>query len=140
VTGVAKLPNETVIDGEVVAFDEEGKPSFSALQNYGSAPGQVVFYVFDVMILAGRDLREESLDSRRELLELALPPRLGFSSTHGLEPQRARRGRRGTPRDPGPGCPWDYDPGDRRPPVPGRPSAPPKPSSKRPPPGPRLAL
>ena len=59
VKGLAKLPDETVIDGEVVAFDEEGRPSFNALQNYGSAPGPVVFYVFDVMVLAGRNLQGE---------------------------------------------------------------------------------
>jgi bifunctional non-homologous end joining protein LigD len=40
--GLATLPDETVIDGEVVAFDSEGKPSFNALQNYGSAPAPVV--------------------------------------------------------------------------------------------------
>ena len=45
----------TVIDGEVVAFDQEGRPSFNALQNYGSAPGPVVYYVFDVMVLRGEN-------------------------------------------------------------------------------------
>src|SRR5687768_14779590 len=53
VKGLAKLPNETVIDGEVVAFDEEGRPSFNALQNFGSSPAPVVYYVFDVMVLGG---------------------------------------------------------------------------------------
>jgi hypothetical protein len=53
--GLAKLPNDTVIDGEVVAFDEAGRPSFNALQNYdGNA--RIVFYVFDVLSLAGRDV------------------------------------------------------------------------------------
>ena len=67
--GLRKLPDETVIDGEVVAFDEAGRPSFNVLQNYGSSPAPVVFYVFDLMMLQGRDVRRESLETRRELLE-----------------------------------------------------------------------
>ena len=74
--GLAKLPDETVIDGEVVAFDEEGKPSFNALQNYGSAPAPVVFYVFDVMVLAGKDVMSEPLAQRRKLLENKVLPKL----------------------------------------------------------------
>ena len=74
--GLAKLPDETVIDGEIVAFDEDGKPSFNALQNYGSASGPVVFYVFDVMVLARRDLRRETLEARRQILEKKVLPRL----------------------------------------------------------------
>jgi DNA ligase D-like protein (predicted ligase) len=74
--GLAKLPDDTVIDGEVVAFDEEGRPSFNALQNYGSAPAPVVFYVFDVMMLAGKNVMTESLDARQKLLEKKVLPKL----------------------------------------------------------------
>ncbi len=48
------LPDETVIDGEVVALDEAGRPSFNALQN-SAAGATIVYYVFDVMVLGGRD-------------------------------------------------------------------------------------
>jgi DNA ligase D-like protein (predicted ligase) len=76
VSGLAKLPDETIIDGEVVAFDEEGRPSFNALQNYASAPAPVVFYVFDVTMLAGKDVTSEPLESRLNLLEKKVLPKL----------------------------------------------------------------
>lgn len=75
VRGLEGLPNETVIDGEVVALDEDGRPSFNALQNY--APGTpIVYYVFDVMVLRGREVMSETLDARRELLERDVLPTL----------------------------------------------------------------
>jgi DNA ligase D-like protein (predicted ligase) len=74
--GLATLPDETVIDGEIVAFDERGRPSFNALQNVGSSAGPVVFYVFDVMTLAGRNVMREPLDTRRRLLEQKVLPNL----------------------------------------------------------------
>jgi DNA ligase D-like protein (predicted ligase) len=82
VKGLATLPNETIIDGEVVAFDEDGRPSFHALQNYGSAPGPVVYYVFDVLMLAGTDVRGASLETRRSLLESKILPKLAFPVRH----------------------------------------------------------
>jgi bifunctional non-homologous end joining protein LigD len=76
VEALKKLPENTVIDGEIVAFDQDGRPSFNALQNYGSAAAPVVYYVFDVMVLSGRDRMREPLEKRRELLEKKVLPKL----------------------------------------------------------------
>jgi bifunctional non-homologous end joining protein LigD len=75
VRGLAKMPDETVLDGEIVALDEDGRPSFNALQNF--SPGTaVVYYVFDVMILEGRAVTGESLETRHGLLERTVLPTL----------------------------------------------------------------
>jgi DNA ligase D-like protein (predicted ligase) len=71
---LAALPSETVIDGELVAFDASGRPSFNALQNY--AAHRLSYYVFDLLILEGRDLRAKPLAERRELLRSKVLPRL----------------------------------------------------------------
>jgi bifunctional non-homologous end joining protein LigD len=76
VKGLAKLPDETVIDGEVIALDDDGRPSFSILQNHGSSRAPVLYFVFDVMVLAGREVMKEPLHARRELLEKKILPKL----------------------------------------------------------------
>src|SRR5436190_5772540 len=48
---LAPMPDETVIDGEIVAVDSEGRPSFNALQNYSG--GSLLYYVFDLLVLSG---------------------------------------------------------------------------------------
>jgi ATP-dependent DNA ligase len=47
VQALAAIPDETVIDGEIVALDLSDRPSFNALQNYETAT--LIYYVFDVM-------------------------------------------------------------------------------------------
>jgi DNA ligase D-like protein (predicted ligase) len=86
VKALQRLPNETVIDGEVVALDEDGRPSFNALQNQGSL-SPIIYYVFDVMVVAGRDVKPERLDARRTLLERDVLPQLAepIRYTGGLE-------------------------------------------------------
>lgn len=74
--GLARLPNETVIDGELVALDDDGRPSFNTLQNYSSPKIPIIYYVFDVMVLAGRDVKAETLEARREVLERKILPKL----------------------------------------------------------------
>ena len=73
---LAKLPNQTVIDGEIVAVDGEGRPSFQLLQNAAVGAVPIVYFVFDVMILAGRSVMAEPLEARRELLERKVLPTL----------------------------------------------------------------
>ena len=74
--GLADLPDETVVDGEVVALDASGRPSFNALQNAVSSEVTIAYYVFDLMKLAGRDLTGETLEVRRQLLERKVLPTL----------------------------------------------------------------
>ena len=76
VKALAPMPDETVIDGEVVALDSDGKPSFNTLQNYGSAGAPLHFYIFDLLILKGRDVMDEPLVKLRELLEEHILPKV----------------------------------------------------------------
>jgi hypothetical protein len=59
----------------VVALDAAGRPSFNALQN-GSAGATIVYYVFDVMVLGGRDVMGGPLATRRDLLTREVLPLL----------------------------------------------------------------
>ena len=72
--------HEAVLDGELVAFDENGRPSFERLQQriHNTDPNvvkrrmkshPVVYVVFDLLYLDGADLTCEPYGRRRELLE-----------------------------------------------------------------------
>jgi bifunctional non-homologous end joining protein LigD len=62
-----------LVDGEVVAVDETGHPSFQALQHRGSHQGhRVVFYAFDLLHLNGKDLTRRPLEERRAALPRVL--------------------------------------------------------------------
>ena len=101
------LPDETVIDGEVVALDEQGKPNFNLLQNYRSAESHIMLYAFDVLVRRGENLTQQTLSKRREILESTVKPHahvgisqvssqtakemLAFVKSHGLEGIIAKR-------------------------------------------------
>jgi len=76
VEALRRLPNESVIDGELVALDASGRPSFNTLQNSKSGSASVFYYVFDVLVLAGRMLIRKPLDVRREVLRAKVLPKL----------------------------------------------------------------
>lgn len=64
----ARLP-EVVIDGEVVALDDKGAPRFQLLQQ---GERREKLFVFDILWLAGRDLRRLTYEERRAILEQTL--------------------------------------------------------------------
>jgi bifunctional non-homologous end joining protein LigD len=63
------LGRDLVLDGEVVAFDEQGRPSFGRLQRFGQEPATLAYVVFDLLHLDGTALPDQSYDERRALLE-----------------------------------------------------------------------
>lgn len=58
-----------IVDGELVAIDEEGRPSFQALHH--QAAHVVVYYAFDLLLIGQRDLTRDPLDARRQQLAAA---------------------------------------------------------------------
>ena len=74
--GLRNLPSETVIDGEVVALGEDGRPSFNLLQNHGSTPSRSLLLRVRCNDPGGKGVRNESLETRIELLEGRVLPKL----------------------------------------------------------------
>ncbi|MBC9911967.1 DNA ligase D [Chitinophaga varians] len=63
-----------VVDGEIVVIDEEGYTRFSQLQEWRSeADGQLVYYLFDILWLNGKDLAGLPLMQRKKLLQQLMP-------------------------------------------------------------------
>jgi bifunctional non-homologous end joining protein LigD len=103
-----KLPDSTILDGEVVALDAKNKSDFNLLQNFRSAETKIRYYAFDILMLKGKLLTQLTLDERRTILAKALPINdhislsvvdrgpathiLKFVQKHGLEGVVAKRG------------------------------------------------
>jgi bifunctional non-homologous end joining protein LigD len=72
--------SRAILDGEIVALDDEGRPSFSLMQQRtGFQAGKrrlprregvpVIYYAFDLIYADGFDLRRVALESRKQLLQ-----------------------------------------------------------------------
>ncbi|HVN35169.1 MAG TPA: DNA ligase D [Casimicrobiaceae bacterium] len=90
----ARLPVKTAwLDGEVVAFDAEGRSSFQALQNAltASPAADLGYLVFDLLYLDGFDLTRVTLAERKRLLQSLLADASGGIrySDHFSVPGRA---------------------------------------------------
>ena len=65
--------HEMILDGELVAYDNAGKPSFQMLQNMGENPNlTIVYQVFDLLYLNGHSTENLDYLQRKELLKEAL--------------------------------------------------------------------
>ena len=69
-----QLPARTLLDGEIVAIDENGRISFNLLQHHRSQAQALLLYVFDVVIYRGVNLVNEPLSKRREVLNKMMKP------------------------------------------------------------------
>ena len=57
-----------LVDGEIVALDADGRPSFQALHHWATEGLALVFYAFDLLNLNGRSLVRVPLEDRRAAL------------------------------------------------------------------------
>ena len=65
--------HEMILDGEIVAYDDKGKPNFQWLQRIGDNPDLALIYqVFDLIWLNGHSTEELTYLERKELLKEAL--------------------------------------------------------------------
>jgi DNA ligase D-like protein (predicted ligase) len=69
VEALEDLPAGTVVDGEVVAIDDSGRPDFNLLQNFRAAAPRIQYYIFDLLCWKDRDLTRVPIVERRTLLK-----------------------------------------------------------------------
>ena len=62
------LTDGIVLDGEIVALDDDGRPVFNLLQNFTSESGRIRYFIFDLLCYRHRDLTRLPLIERHEML------------------------------------------------------------------------
>ncbi len=92
----AQLVDGMILDGEIVAFDAGGKPSFNALQNRVQLKTEreiaaadqktpAIYYCFDLLYFAGIDLRQAAYRDRRRYLAQCLLPSPLVQLVHAVD-------------------------------------------------------
>jgi bifunctional non-homologous end joining protein LigD len=74
VKAATRLPAGSLIDGEAVAIDDKGRPSFQLLQSTlkERQGANLVFYAFDLLVERGKDIRKLPTTERKERLAALL--------------------------------------------------------------------
>jgi bifunctional non-homologous end joining protein LigD len=83
-----ELPKDMLLDGEVVAIDDEGNSKFQLLQNFQrNNVGQLIYYVFDILYYDGYDLTQLPLTERKKILRSVLPEMENIKYSDHIEEQ-----------------------------------------------------
>jgi bifunctional non-homologous end joining protein LigD len=72
IEALSDLPEDTVIDGEIVALDDAGRPDFNVLQHSRSQASRICYFVFDLLVFENRDLTRLPFIDRRQIMTSAL--------------------------------------------------------------------
>jgi bifunctional non-homologous end joining protein LigD len=79
VEALKAVPQQAIMDGEIVNLNDKGIPDFNALQNYTTTKsGELRYYVFDLLHLNGEDTYSLTLLQRKELLKNLLDDNQGI--------------------------------------------------------------
>ena len=81
VPALRKIEGSCVLDGELCALDIQGRSRFQLLQNALNKKVKLLYVVFDVLFVEGKDIRDRPLLERKETLRTLLPrePLLRYS-------------------------------------------------------------
>ncbi len=92
------FPTSILLDGEVIAINDQGQPDFEALQQRlrprnGKLPGYLCYMVFDLLYVNGHSLLGRPLDEREAILWALQPALLGdtVKLTEGFTAGKAKR-------------------------------------------------
>jgi bifunctional non-homologous end joining protein LigD len=68
-----KIEGSCVVDGELCALDAHGRSRFQLLQNALNKKAKLLYVVFDLLFVGGKDIRKKPLLERKEILKALLP-------------------------------------------------------------------
>src|SRR5215472_15957258 len=72
IDALSDLPENSVVDGEVVALDDAGRPDFNLLQHSRSQASRICYFVFDLLVYQNHDLTRLPFTDRRQIMSSAL--------------------------------------------------------------------
>src|SRR5215472_9045709 len=74
IEALSDLPQSTVIDGEVVALDDAGRPDFNLLQHSRAQASRICYFAFDLLVYQNHDLTRLPFTDRRQIMSELIGP------------------------------------------------------------------